>query len=442
MQRDDRFHHSITVASDAALDAYHAGIDAMFALQPGALDYFDAAIELDSEFAMGYAARARAHLARADTTSARRDAEQAVSRMAHRTERERQHIQIVADGLSGRASLDAIYAHARAYPRDAIPISGALGVYGLIAFSGIADHHQVQLDFLRSLEPHWGDDWWFDTSRGWARIEGGHVNEGLEIALRAFEAHSDNAQGVHAISHGYYELGDVATGAAFLDEWLAAGVNGAPYSQAGGLHCHLSWHRALIALQLGDFDRMRAIYTAAIAPSASQAIPMLTYIDAAALAFRAHLAGADLAVESLDEIAAYDADHFQAGITFLDVHRLLTHLLRGDDVGLARLRGEVNDLPEHGARAVCLRLADAALARSAAVASAEQLNDAHADFARLGGSNAQRDLLIDWEIDAFRSAGETERARDVMAARQQSRAPHLDADWFERSARQAITKPS
>ncbi len=326
MQREDRFHHSITVASDAALDAYHAGIDAMFALQPGALDHFDVATAIDPEFAMGFAARARAHLARADVAAAREDAERAMSLASHRTERERQHIQIVADGLRGRGSIEAIYAHARAYPRDAIPISGALGVYGLIAFSGIADHHEVQLDFLRSLEPYWRDDWWFDTSRGWARIEGGQVDEGLDIALRAFEANRANAQGVHAISHGYYERGDVLTGAAFLDEWLAMGINGAPYSVDGGLHCHLSWHRALIALQLGDFETMHAIYSAAIAPSASSAIPMLTFIDAAALAFRAHLAGEDLGAHALEEIAAFDAAHFQAGITFLDVHRLLARL--------------------------------------------------------------------------------------------------------------------
>ena len=435
MQLEDRFAHPITVASHVALDAYHAGIDAMFALQPGAIEHLDHAIAEDGDFAMAYAARARAHLANADTAAARLDADRANELARYRTERERQHIRIVKAGLEGQPTWPMIQAHARAYPRDAIAIAGALGVYGLIAFSGIADHREVELDFLRSLEPYWRDDWWFDTARGWARIEAGIVGEGLDIAERALAAFPANAQGVHAVSHGYYEQGDVEIGARFIDDWLEHGVAGGAYPRAGGLHCHLSWHRALIALQLGDFDTVHRIYATAIAPKVSQAIPMLTYIDAAALAFRAALVGADFAPQLLADIAAFDADHFKTGIAFLDLHRGLLRLLRDDGGGLDELHAEVVAMAEsHQGRQTLAALLDAArqVVAGDPPGAAAVLSHHHADFARLGGSSAQRDLLVDWEIAAAKNVSNEDLAHRVASTRQSKRAPHLGDAWFAR----------
>jgi hypothetical protein len=66
-----------------------------------------------------------------------------------------------------------VRAHALEYRRDALPLSLALGVFGLLGFSGRRDHHEAQLALLEELAPRWGDDWWFLGYLGWAYIETG-----------------------------------------------------------------------------------------------------------------------------------------------------------------------------------------------------------------------------------------------------------------------------
>jgi len=72
-------------------------------------------------------------------------------------------------------ALATVRSHASKYPRDALPLSLALGVFGFLGFSGRRDHHEAQLALLEELATHWGDDWWFLGYLGWAYIETGEV---------------------------------------------------------------------------------------------------------------------------------------------------------------------------------------------------------------------------------------------------------------------------
>ena len=99
------------------------------------------------------------------------------------TARERRHIDAIALSINGAASkaLAMVRAHASEYPRDALPLSLALGVFGLLGFTGRRDHHEAQLALLEELAPHWGDDWWFLGYLGWAYIETGEVEVGTPV---------------------------------------------------------------------------------------------------------------------------------------------------------------------------------------------------------------------------------------------------------------------
>src|SRR5207253_11419595 len=57
------------------------------------------------------------------------------------TARERQHIDAIALAVAGAATeaLAMVRSHAAEYPRDALPLSLALGVFGLLGFSGRRD---------------------------------------------------------------------------------------------------------------------------------------------------------------------------------------------------------------------------------------------------------------------------------------------------------------
>src|SRR5207244_5754372 len=86
--------------------------------------------------------------------------------------REQGTIEVIAltiDG-AGPQAMTRLEDHVAEYPRDALALSLALGVFGLLGFSGRLDHHEAQLALLERLAPHWGEDWWFLTYLGWARI--------------------------------------------------------------------------------------------------------------------------------------------------------------------------------------------------------------------------------------------------------------------------------
>lgn len=173
-------------------------------------------------------------------------------------------------GGAAAEALAMVRVHAAEYPRDALPLSLALGVFGLLGFSGRRDHHEAQLALLEELAPHWPEDWWFTGYLGWAQIETGTVVAGTRLVERSLTLNPRNAHGAHQRVHGYFEGGDAAGGADFVEHWLAG------YERTGHLHCHLSWHLALFELAGGNSERAKAIYVDSIRPSVAQSAPMLS----------------------------------------------------------------------------------------------------------------------------------------------------------------------
>src|SRR6267142_3108653 len=138
------------------------------------------------------------------------------------TPRERQHIDAIALAVEGAAveALATVRAHASEYPRDALPLSLALGVFGLLGFSGRRDHHEAQLALLKELAPRWDDDWWFLGYLGWAYIETGDLAAGVPLVERSLAGNQRNAHAAHQRVHGFFEAGDAVGGAAFIEEVL------------------------------------------------------------------------------------------------------------------------------------------------------------------------------------------------------------------------------
>ena len=322
----DRFELEVSTSSSQALEAYVEAVDISFALQLGAGEKLDEALTHDPDFALAHAARARIHQSESNVDAARLSIARARELAVHTSPRERGHVEIIGLTIDGRGAdaLDLIDEHAGPYPTDALPLSSAMGVYGLIAFSGIVDHHERQLALLERLAPHWPEDWWFLAAYGWARIETGDLCAGIDLVERALVLNPDSANAAHARAHGYYELGDAEAGLTFTTDWL---VNYDPHCM---LHCHLAWHRALFALQLGDADTALAVYRAHIAPAVTHCIAMFTMIDATAFAWRAALHGSALTGDELREIGDFAMRHFpNPGIAFVNMHNCLALTLSG-----------------------------------------------------------------------------------------------------------------
>ncbi len=430
----DRFDQPLTVASQAAADAYIDALDRMFASEPGASERIAAALEADPDFALGYCVHARALLLEGRTRDARTAVRRARTLADIATPRERAHVEIVARATEGAAAeaLALLEEHVDEHPRDALPLSLALGVYGLLGFGGFVDHYERQLALLERVAPHWGEDWWFDTYLGWAYVETGDCARGIPLVDRALAARPTNANAAHSRAHGYHETGAAAEGDAFIEHWLPC------YDRSAILHCHLCWHRAVFALQLGEPERAIAIYRDGIAPDVSLTLPMFTMIDGAAFAWRAALQGHPLGPEELRDLAAFTDDRFRkAGVPFANVHAALALAAAGEHAALAETLRNVSAAAAAGRQAcgdVAARLCDAVAAYAAGdhTGAARMLIAVQPEIFRIGGSHAQCDVFVDTLIAARLHIGARDEALDAVRARSRARTPHLDEAWMAR----------
>jgi tetratricopeptide (TPR) repeat protein len=185
---------------------------------------------------------------------------------------------------------------------------------------------------------------------------------------------------------------------------------------------HIWWHTALFHLGLGEVDEALAIYDGPIRGEGST----LAYdlVDAAALLWRLHLAGADVG-ERWGELAdAYGAQPHGA-YAFDDVHAMMAFVGAGREAEaedlLGALAAAAQGAGDNGlmSREVGLPVAQAirAFGRGDAVTAIERLRAVRNGAGRFGGSHAQRDVLDLTLIAAARAAGETSLERALAAER-------------------------
>jgi hypothetical protein len=429
----DRFDLPVTCASAAAVEDYVAAVDLLLAAWPGSEARLDRALAADSDFALAYIARARLLQLQARIPEAKVAAASAQSLADRVTPRERRHIAAITLSINGAAgeALATVRTHAAEYPRDALPLSLALGVFGLLGFSGRRDHHEAQLALLKELAPYWGGDWWFLGYLGWAYIETGEVARGTELVERSLAGNRRNAHAAHQRVHGFFESGDAKNGAGFIENWLP------DYDRAGHLHCHLSWHLALFELARGNAERARSIYLNSIRPSVAHAAPMLVLADSASFLWRWRFYdwGPSLDQE-WTEVAAHARRHFpHASLAFADIHAALAEAGTSDEDGLqsriSGLQSLANDgrLPP-GEVAPNLCAGMAALARGDNTEAAEILEPALADLSRIGGSHAQREIVEDSLIIAYLRSGQSAKAAPLLRTRIGRRPSARDDSWL------------
>ena len=433
MPVNNRFDLPVTCATADAAEDYGAAVDLLLSAWPGAEVLLDRALAADPDFALAHIARGRLLQLRARIPEAKAAAARARSLADRVTARERRHIEAIAlsiDGGPGEA-LAMVRAHVAEFPRDALPLSLALGVFGLLGFSGRRDHHEAQLALLEELAPHWGDDWWFLGYLGWAHIETGAVATGTRLVERSLAGNPRNAHAAHQRVHGYFEAGDAVGGAGFVEDWLKG------YEREGQLHCHLSWHLALFELARGNAERAGAIYLDNIRPSVAEAAPMLVLADAASFLWRWRFYGVAPQLDAeWAEVAAHARRHFpRASLAFADLHAALAEAATGDADSLegriAGLRGLARDgrLPP-GEVAPALAAGAAALGRGDNAEAACVLEAALVELPRIGGSHAQREVFEDSLIIAYLRSGQSAKATPLLRARLSRRPSTRDQAWI------------
>jgi hypothetical protein len=412
--RHDRYGLPLSTASSTAVAAYVDGVDRFLAAREGAEGAFDQALAADPDFALAHIGRARSLQLQGRGAAAQAAATQARGLTGSLDRRERQHVEALALAVAGQGAraLALVREHLAEFPRDAMALAAANGVYGLIGFSGRQERNEDLLALLDGVASAYGEDWWFLGAHGFARTEALGWKAGAPLVERALALAPRNAHAAHAFAHVLYERGDDESGAAFVDRWID------DYDRAAPLHCHVSWHHALFELGRGRADRALAIYEAAIRPGASLGPPFSTVVDSASLLWRRELAGAAPRPGAWSAVAAHARASFPAvGLAFLDVHCAVALAAAGDAEGLERWIAALREADAAGrvpAGPVVPQVARgmAAFAKGRHEETIAALAPVLDQLVRVGGSAAQRDLFEHTLLAAYLRTG---RAADAQA---------------------------
>lgn len=428
---EDRYGLPLSTTSTQAAAAYRDGVDLLLAFWPGATAAFERAIMLDPDFALAHAARARIHAIYQQREPALQTIARARELVAkHGTAREQGHVATLALAIEGRAAdaLTATLSHLASWPRDAMVMALPLGAFGLLAFSGRADHDAARRDLCDSFAAAYGEDWWFLSNHGWALTEAGAVTEGRAITERSFALRRHNAYAVHALLHAMFEDGSGNEADALVTDWIGE------YERTGMLYGHICWHQALSALDRGDAAAAIATYQNVLSPAASAAPPLNTLSDCASLLWRLGIEGHPVEARLWEEIATYTKTGFPTSrLAFVEMHRAMISAVTEDDVAVHQRLRTFKSATDGGSPANALlpplyRAFQAFHNKNWRVC-AEQLAPVQADLARLGGSHAQREVVEDTYILALIRSGALKQAGDLIDARLHRRPSARDARW-------------
>jgi hypothetical protein len=386
----DRYDNTLSTEFATARDAYVEGVDLVLSGNQGAEEAFQSATEADDRFMLGYVGLARAAQVMARGAVAREAMVKAVSlaESTNVTLREKSHVAAMGNLIAGDApaALKAMRAHVSEHPRDALIAQPCTSVFGLIGFSGLAGRESEQLAFLNSLAPHYDNDWWFNTAHAFAQCEVGQIANSINTIERSLDGNPKSAHGAHVRAHIYYENGESEAGYKYIAKWRD------DYDKRAPLHCHISWHVALWALERGDKQVAWQIIENDVRPESTISPPLNVLTDTVSFLMRAELAGETRRNDLWRQAADYAQKIFpNPGIAFADVHAALAYAIVGEPEALDRIikdaKGPARDLVTQMSEAF------RAFAGQSWHEAIALLTPAMASHERIGGSRAQRDLL-------------------------------------------------
>ncbi|MDI1284376.1 MAG: tetratricopeptide repeat protein [Reyranella sp.] len=415
----DRYGLGLSTTVAAARDAYIEGVDLLLTVYPGAAVSFDRAIAADPEFALAHIGKARALQLAGNLPAMRESLATALSLGDGTSARETSHINVFRHLFSGQAvaALAALRTHVETWPRDALVLSLAANQGGLIGMSGLPGREQDLVDFLDTLAPHYGEDWWFEAHYGMALSEIGRHDSARPRIERSLAQKKRNGYGAHAFAHLCYESGERDSGIAFLRDWLPL------YDRGGGLFGHLNWHLGLFELHAGHLEAGLRLYNDAFCADDHRGAVHQKLSDSSSFLWRSELAGYSRDPARWAKLVDYAREKIpRPGFSLADWHVALAFAASGDD---AALEGWVQGIEElvkagrypSGTTIPTVARAFAAFQRGDNAATIDLIVPMLAERERMGGSRAQVDLVEATLLRAYLNAGRVAEAQHLLAER-------------------------
>lgn len=234
------------------------------------------------------------------------------------------------------------------------------------------------------------------------------------IGRRGAELEPDDLWAVHSVAHVMEAEGRLDDGL----HWMKRPDSF--WEGRGPMRHHLWWHEALFLYEAGDYEQVLAYYDERIAPQ--ERISYMEMSNASSLLLRLESAGISCS-KQWDSLAGESLHLIDSrGLTFSDVHLLFIYGMAHDGESLKQLAQSVSNHSEtrtydaDAAGRISVPIAGAFKARQAQnyKLASDMLLDARAEFVRMGGSNAQRDVLEIFLVDCAIAAGQTTMAKRLI----------------------------
>jgi tetratricopeptide (TPR) repeat protein len=410
----------VSTNNRTSLERLETAVELLHGYAGDPLSVIDRALAEDPGFVMGYCFRAALYLVSADRRvdpDLKASVAAAESLAGSANDRERQHIVALRIWLDGDWRLAASH-YGRIlldYPQDSLALHIAHTI----------DYFLGDLDLLRdriaSVLPDWDPNvpghGYLLGMYAFGLEETGRFQQAEKSAREALEINSRDVWALHALAHVFEATGRPSEGSLYMnarsDDW----------SSDNALAVHNWWHVALYHLDLRDIDQVLVLYDSHI--RASQSTVLFDLVDASALLWRLYLCDANLehrfaevsqAWQSATKPGLYAFNSVHAMMSFAATNNayaaeLLTAMLEAQSVATT------SDAEMIRAVALPACLGIHALAKGDYGTAVDRLERACALQQRLGGSNAQRDVLKLSLIEAALRGGQRNLARALTAER-------------------------
>jgi hypothetical protein len=375
---------------------------------------FDAAREASPEFVMAHLAKAWM-FALANDPSVLVHARSLVETAAGlgMNERERGHVVALQHVLAGAraaavATLDTLMMR---YPFDLVAHQAATLLDGYLGrFRWVRDRSARALPFWSKDVPGYGGMLAF---HGFGLEEAGDYARAEDESRAAAELEPHSFWPHHTVAHVMEMTGRPEDGLG----WMVARE---PFWSApeNVTQVHIWWHKSLFHLELGQYAEALAIYDG---PLLDTLRPLaLNLCNASALLWRLDMLGCDVSDRWRDLLPHWEGHADGKTLMFSDLHAAMAELGSGEAALVERRLGSMRETAASNAelagcyRDVGIPLVEGftAFHRGAYQQALNLLLPVRFDLWRIGGSNAQRDV-VDWTLaEAAVRAG----ARDVATS--------------------------
>ena len=419
----DIFGQTTTLASGPALDSWNKTQLAFLAHGAATPQHLGDALAADPEFALGQAVKGIFYvlLGRRELLETAREAHVAAVTAASRSHvsaREQHFVNALGHWLDGapRKAIAEFEAVIAMDPRDILAVKLDHATRFVIG-----DRHGMRR-MIEQVMPAYTPD---HPGRGYlmgcyafALEETGEYARAKSMGREGMLISPDDAWGLHAVAHVHDMTADAAGGI----EWLSGRERA--WSHCNNFRYHVWWHKALMHLDLGQYDVVLDLYDTEIRKDKTDDYRDIS--NATSLLSRLELDGINIG-DRWDELADLSANRTEDGcLIFADLHYLLALVGGNRDDAIASMLGRLNKDASEAKTEMQMAMANPGLS---AAAGLEAFGEAEFDKAFLnlakarssiqdaGGSHAQRDVFERLTIDSGIRAGFFAEAETILAER-------------------------